>query len=91
MMGASDLAKLSPMQVNMHDAKSRLSELVDRVRRGERVVIARSGEPVAELIPHRDTAMRRAGGQWKGRADIAEDFDSPVPEIEGLFEDERST
>lgn len=72
----------------MHDAKSRLSELVDRVRRGERVVIARSGEPVAELIPHRDTAVRRVGGQWKGWAHIAADFDSPLPEFDELFEHE---
>ena len=74
------------MQVNMHEAKTRLSQLVDLVRRGERVVIARSGEPVAELIPHRDAVASRVGGQWQGQAYISEDFDSPTPEIEELFD-----
>jgi prevent-host-death family protein len=73
------------MQVNMHDAKSRLSELVELARKGERVVIARSGVPVAEIVAHRETAGPRRGGQWEGRARIADDFDAPMPEVEELF------
>jgi prevent-host-death family protein len=71
--------------VNMHEAKTRLSELVELVRRGQRVTIARSGVPVADLVPHRDPSQRRMGGQWRGRAHIAPDFDAPTPELEELF------
>jgi len=45
------------MQVNVHEAKSRLSQLLELVEQGEPVVIARNGQPVAELIP-----ARRPGG-----------------------------
>jgi len=69
----------------MHDAKTRLSELVELVRQGQRVIIARSGVPVAELIPHRDAKERRTGGRWRGRASIAPDFDAPMPELDELF------
>lgn len=69
----------------MHEAKSRLSELVELARQGKRVIIARSGVPVADIVPHREPATRRQGGQWRGRVRIAEDFDAPMPEIEELF------
>lgn len=69
----------------MHDAKSRLSELVELARKGERVVIARSGVPVAEIVAHEEVAGPRRGGQWAGRARIADDFDAPLPEVEELF------
>jgi prevent-host-death family protein len=73
------------VQVNMHEAKTRLSQLVELVEEGERVVIARGGVPVAELVPHPAAAHTRHGGQWKGRARIAADFDAPMPELEELF------
>ena len=69
----------------MHEAKTRLSELVELVRQGERVVIARAGVPVADLVPHRDPVRRREGGRWRGRARIAPDFDAPMPDLEELF------
>lgn len=69
----------------MHEAKTRLSELVELVRQGERVVIARAGVPVADLVPHRDPVGRREGGRWRGRARIAPDFDAPMPDLEELF------
>lgn len=69
----------------MHEAKSRLSELIELARGGTPVVIARSGVPVADIVPHRDVAGPRRGGQWQGRARIADDFDAPMPEIEELF------
>jgi prevent-host-death family protein len=73
------------VQVNMHEAKTRLSQLVELVEGGERVVIARAGVPVAELIPHRPAPPGRRGGQWGGRARIGADFDAPMPELEELF------
>lgn len=69
----------------MHEAKTRLSELVELVLKGQRVVIARSGVPVADIVAHREGAVPRQGGQWRGRARIADDFDAPLPEIDELF------
>jgi prevent-host-death family protein len=69
----------------MHEAKTQLSRLVERVEQGERVVIARNGAPVAELVTYRSEPLRRTGGQWKGRAWISPDFDAPMPEVEELF------
>jgi prevent-host-death family protein len=69
----------------MHEAKTRLSQLVELVEEGERVVIARGGVPVVELVPHRPVHPVRRGGQWKKKARIADDFDAPMPELEELF------
>lgn len=69
----------------MHEAKTRLSELVELALKGQRVVIARSGVPVADIVPHGEPAVPRQGGQWQGRGRIADDFDAPLPEIEELF------
>jgi prevent-host-death family protein len=73
------------VQVNMHEAKTRLSQLVELVEEGERVVIARGGIPVADLVPHKPAQTRRRGGQWNGKARIAADFDALMPELEDLF------
>jgi prevent-host-death family protein len=73
------------IQVNMHEAKTRLSALVKLAEEGERVVIARDGVPVAEIVPHVAQPARRRGGQWAGQAYISDDFDAPMPEIEELF------
>lgn len=82
-----DLAKLLARmtQVNMHEAKTRLSELVERATNGERIVLARSGQPVAEIVPFNVSAQPRRGGRWKNAANIPDDFDAPSPEIEKLF------
>ena len=70
--------------VNMHEAKTRLSELVRLVEAGEKVVLARNGTPVAELV-RAAAPKKRQGGQWKGKAWISPDFDAPMPELEKLF------
>ena len=64
-------------KVNMHEAKTTLSQLVDRVTEGEEVVIARNGEPVALLSPLKPRLRRP--GRLKGRIRIAADFDAPLP------------
>lgn len=69
----------------MHEAKTQLSRLVERVERGERVVIARNGQPVAELVSYRTALPQRKGGQLRGKMWISPDFDAPMPEIEELF------
>jgi prevent-host-death family protein len=64
-------------RVNMHEAKTTLSRLVDRVAEGEEIIIARNGEPVALLtaLP----SARRRPGRLKGRVHMAADFDAPLP------------
>jgi prevent-host-death family protein len=73
------------IQVDMDEARTRLSSLVERVEQGERVVIARDGVPVAELVAHVSRATPRRGGQWAGQVYVSDDFDDPMPEIEDLF------
>ncbi len=70
--------------VNMHEAKSRLSELVRLVESGEKVVLARNGTPVAELVPAA-APKRREGGQLRGKLWISDDFDAPMPDLEKLI------
>jgi prevent-host-death family protein len=66
----------------MHEAKTRLSQLVDLVEQGERVLIARNGQPVAELVPYVEKTGRRRGDIWKGKVWMSPDFDEPLPEFE---------
>jgi prevent-host-death family protein len=76
--------------INVHVAKTHLSQLLARVEAGEEVVLGRAGHPVARLIPFRPAAAKRHFGGWRGRAWVADDFDAPLPEaIEKAFlEDE---
>jgi antitoxin (DNA-binding transcriptional repressor) of toxin-antitoxin stability system len=60
----------------MHEAKSNLSKLVERVEGGEEIVITRRGEPAARLVPERTGGGFAAlAGAWRGRVRIADDFD----------------
>jgi prevent-host-death family protein len=63
-------------QVNIHEAKTHLSRLLERVEKGEEIVIARSGKPVAVLQPYREKPKepRKLGG-WEGQVWISDDFD----------------
>lgn len=65
--------------VNVQDAKTRLSDLLARVERGEEVVIARSGTPVARLVPVGAPAPRRFSGL---ALTVPDDFDAPLAEDE---------
>lgn len=64
--------------VNLYQAKTRLSALVDQVSEGGEVVIAKNGRPMAKLVPFR-TRPRRKPGRAKGRIWMAADFDAPLP------------
>jgi prevent-host-death family protein len=70
------------MQVNMHDAKTRLSELVAAAEGGEEVVIARGGTPVVRLVPVTVEHPPVRLGTLAGQIEIGEDFDAPLPEFE---------
>jgi prevent-host-death family protein len=61
--------------VNVYDAKTQLSQLLNRVEQGEEIVIARNGRPVARLAPLTARQPDRVPGLWKGRITIADDFD----------------
>jgi prevent-host-death family protein len=69
--------------VNMHEAKSSLSKLVEKVAAGEEVVIAKAGKPVAKLVKY-ERKPRRLGG-LEGKIWIAEDFDETDQELIDLF------
>ena len=64
----------------MHAAKTHLSQLLARVEAGEELVLARSGRPIARLIPYRPQGVSRRFGGWRGRVWIADDFDAPLPD-----------
>lgn len=66
--------------VNIHEAKTNLSRLLEQVRNGEDVVIAKAGKPVARLVAIRERPARRIPGMDKGRVIIHPDFDDPIPE-----------
>ena len=70
---------------NIHQAKTNFSRLVERVRRGEEIVIAKAGKPVAKLVAYQDAGVPRRGGQWHGRVNIAADFDELPAELAGAF------
>lgn len=67
--------------VNVHEAKTHLSRLLARVEAGERIVIARAGHPVAELIPIGKRSPRTPGMD-RGKVVIHDNFDDPLPEFE---------
>ncbi|HEX5525741.1 MAG TPA: type II toxin-antitoxin system Phd/YefM family antitoxin [Solirubrobacterales bacterium] len=67
-------------QIGMHEAKTQLSKLVERVEAGEEIVITRRGEPAARLIPERQgKGFASLAGAWRGQVKIADDFDE-LPE-----------
>lgn len=67
--------------VNMHDAKSSLSRFVNRAAAGEDVLIARHGKPIALLTRIPDRSRKRPLGLFKGRIQLAGDFDAPLAEF----------
>ncbi len=73
--------------VNLYDAKTHLSRLVERAAAGEEIVIAKAGRPRAKLVPFLSDDRPREPGIWKGQVRIADDFDEPLPEdIQAPFE-----
>jgi prevent-host-death family protein len=69
-------------RVGMHEAKTHLSQLVERALAGEEIVLTRRGEPAVRLVPERPASGFAAlKGVWKGQVEIAEDFDELPPDI----------
>ena len=65
------------MQINMHEAKSQLSKLVQAALDGEEVIIARNGAPVVRITKYATVKNARTPGAWKGKMWLADDWDSP--------------
>lgn len=63
-------------QFNIHEAKTKLSRIVERVERGEEIIISRAGKPVAKVVPLRGTAGRRGRGSLRGQLVLSPDWDS---------------
>lgn len=75
--------------VNIYEAKTRLSQLVEEAASGEDVVIARAGRPVARLTRLQKTARKRRLGLLDGRFRIPDDFNRALPEdVVRAFENE---
>ncbi len=76
------------MQVNIYEAKTRLSELVEQAHLGQTIVIAKNGTPLAKLVAL-DAAPRKKiiFGLMKGEIEMSDDFDAPLPDdLQALFE-----
>ena len=76
------------MTVNIHEAKTNLSKLIALLEKGEDIIIAKAGNPVAKLISYRSSS-RRTPNLLKGKVDYSEDFEKSNKEIEALFEGEE--
>ncbi|OGT47506.1 MAG: antitoxin [Gammaproteobacteria bacterium RIFCSPHIGHO2_12_FULL_41_15] len=77
--------------VNIHEAKTHFSKLVNAVLQGEEIVIAKSGHPLIKLMPYTAEPVQRKGGQLKGMFLLAENFDAPLPQkiLRQFYEDKE--
>ena len=73
--------------VNIQEAKTHFSKLLKRVVKGEEVIIARAGRPIARLSPLWAKPGKRVPGSAKGMFTISDDFDAPLPDLERVFEE----
>lgn len=73
--------------MNIHEAKTHLSRLIQRVARGEEITLAKAGRPVAKIVPLAPKVTRRKPGSARGQIIVSKDFDAPLPkEIQKSFE-----
>ncbi|MDN5837078.1 MAG: type II toxin-antitoxin system Phd/YefM family antitoxin [Nitrosospira sp.] len=66
--------------INIHEAKTNLSRLVENVAAGEEIVIAKAGKAMARLVPLGAMPKRRTLGVFKGQLNVPDDFDKPLPD-----------
>lgn len=75
--------------LNLYDAKTQLSALVEEASAGAEIIIAKAGKPMAKLVAFRETAQRKPG-RAKGLIWIGDDFDAPLPaDLQAAFNGER--
>ena len=63
-------------QFNIHDAKTNLSRILDRVEHGEEIIISRAGTPIAKVVPLTRSINRTGRGSLRGKLNVATDWDS---------------
>lgn len=66
--------------INIHEAKTQLSKLIEIAEAGEEVTIARAGKPVVKLVPYKPLKPDRKPGALKGKLWISDDFNEPLPD-----------
>ena len=71
--------------INIHQAKTNLSKLIEKTLNGEDIIIAKAGKPVAKLIAYKEKLKPRKPGLLKGKIWISDDFNDEDPEINKLF------
>lgn len=76
------------MLVNIHDAKTHLSRLVEQAAAGEEIIIGKAGRPMARLVPYVATREGRKPGALKGKLWVADDFDRTPEWLVDAFEGE---
>lgn len=74
------------VNVNIHEAKTHLSRLLEQVAAGERVIISKAGEPIAELVPHQRKPV--VFGGLRGQVRYDDDVVGSDPEINAMFSDD---
>jgi prevent-host-death family protein len=75
------------MEVNIHEAKTHFSKLLERIALGEEVIIAKAGTPVAKLVPFDQDPKTRIFGSARGEFTVPDNFNEADAEIEALFYD----
>jgi prevent-host-death family protein len=65
-------------QFNIHEAKTKLSRIIERVERGQEIVISRAGKPVAKVVPLPTKVHRPGRGSLKGHLALSADWDAPI-------------
>lgn len=68
------------MLVNIHDAKTHFSKLINQALEGEEIIIAKGGKPLVRLTPYSEQNTVRHGGQFRGLITISDDFNDSLPE-----------
>lgn len=71
--------------INIHQAKTTLSQLIEKTLQGEDIIIAKAGKPVAKLVAYKKKTQLRKPGLLKGKISLSDDFDKEDPIINKLF------
>jgi len=75
--------------INTYDAKSQFSHFLNLAAQGEEVIIAKAGKPIAKLVKYEEDQQPRTPGYWKGKVQIADDFDDLPADLTAAFNGEH--
>jgi len=80
-----DDGSVGDMTLNLYEAKTRLSSLVELAAAGGEIIIAKNGKPMAKLVAFKQRPLRKPG-KYKGKVWMSKDFDAPMPDVEDAFD-----